>query len=139
MFLHSSRPFRVEDFFKRPIKYQGIRFEGLPRQLFWNGYIEPFLKDIISRSINQTLELSKEQKVAVYSSVQETCQLLKLMVGNIYKEMAEVDLMLREERDSNNLAKREVNNNIAFMSLVVDDMADLALSKLKNALRSKEA
>jgi hypothetical protein len=130
-FLHSARPFSCDDFFKRTIKYQGVRFEGLPRSEFWNGFIEPFLNDITFRAIDQTLKLCRTEQIGAQPAMQETCRLLKGMVREIYTEMVEVDLLLCNENNPHGSEKMDVRNRIKDMDRVIDSWAEFELSKLK--------
>jgi hypothetical protein len=135
-FLHSARPFSCDDFFKRPIKYQGVRFEGLPSKVFWNGFIEPFLNDIIFRAIDQTLKLCRIGQIDAQPVVEETCGLLKSMARKIYAEMVEVDLLLCNENNLHGSEKMDVRKHIDAMDRVIDSWAEFELSKLKLRLSS---
>jgi hypothetical protein len=130
LFLHSGRPFRCEDFFGRPLKYEGVRFQGLPRYVFWNGYMEPFLKDIIVRAIEQTLALCRQIGVDVHPAVHETCELLRIMVTRIYEDMAGVDLELRREKGYRSFKKVDVSARIATMHRFIDAKAERKFNKI---------
>ncbi len=43
-FLTAGPPFRIKSFDGKQIAYEGVGFEGSPRQVFWSRYIEPFLE-----------------------------------------------------------------------------------------------
>ena len=135
-FLHSARPFSCDDFYKRPIKYQGVRFEGPPRKVFWNGFIEPFLNDITFRAIDQTMKLCRIKQLDAQPVVQEACGLLKRMAREIYAEMAEVDLLLCNEHNPHGSEKMDVRKHIEAMERVIDSWAEYELSKSKLKLLS---
>ena len=135
-FLHSARPFSCDDFFKRPIKYQGVRFEGLPRGVFWNGFIEPFLNDITFRAIDQTLKLCWIKQIDAQPVVQETCGLLKGMVRNIYAEMVAVDFLLCNENNFCKSEKMDTDKKIGAMDRVIDSWAEFELNKVRLKLLS---
>lgn len=61
-FLHSGHTFKYTKYSGEEINYTGVRYEGSPEYIFWNGFIEPFLKDIIFRAIDNTVEISRNKK-----------------------------------------------------------------------------
>ncbi|TOL77222.1 hypothetical protein CGH89_25185, partial [Vibrio parahaemolyticus] len=44
-FISVGPPFETQKYDGTPIRYQGIKFAGSPQQVFWCGYIEPYLEN----------------------------------------------------------------------------------------------
>jgi len=59
-FLTAGKPFRVKKCDGREISYEGVGFEGSPREVFWARYIEPFLEDLAMREIAEAVSSARE-------------------------------------------------------------------------------
>jgi len=93
-FLNSGPPMKVTDFHGSQISYQGIRFEGSPRVVFWSRYIEPFLEDVAFRSVDYATKLSNEKKVDPRKPLSEVQGLFLSYTRKAYARMAEIDRRL---------------------------------------------
>ena len=62
-FLTAGPPFRIKSFDGRQIVYQGVGFEGSPRQVFWSRYIEPFLEELCVSEITAAVSMARERGV----------------------------------------------------------------------------
>jgi len=94
-FLTSKGGLSCKDFYGREIHYGGVKFEGSPREVFWNGYIEPFLEDITYRAIDFTINICKDKEEKIQEPLLETDRQLKSLVRKTYASMADVDRRLR--------------------------------------------
>jgi hypothetical protein len=135
-FLNSGNVFRCKDFYKKAISYQGVTFEGSPREVFWGRYIEPFLEDISYRAIDQTIRLCNEKGEILKEPLSETARLLKILVRKNYELMADVDQRLRGHGFPQNIAKRNVDSQIAEMDRFIDARVQSEISMYKPPSKS---
>lgn len=135
-FLHSGHPFRCTDFYGKEISYSGIRFEGTPEQVFWTRFIEPFLEDIILRSLDKTVLLCRGKKINLNEPIAEVGNILKVIVHNVYENMADVDQRLRGNGYPDNVKKKDVTSKIASLSKLIDERikSELAIWEKPSAL-----
>jgi hypothetical protein len=128
-FLAAGPLFRVADFHGRVISYQGIAFEGSPRQVFWGGYIEPFLEDLTEKIIKETLVLADERKQDAKIALSDASGLAKSVVRRAYGRMADIDRRLRGKGFPESLAIRSVELEIAGLDEFINKRiaAELAM------------
>jgi len=130
-FLTAGPPFRCTDFFGKEIRYQGIRFEGSPRERFWGGYIEPFLKDSTHRLTDQVVKLCADKGQDSKVALRELAKLLNSMIRQTYNDMAEIDQRLRGNGNPFSVPRRSVRLEIDLMQRYVDERieAELAIAR----------
>jgi hypothetical protein len=136
VFLNTGRVFRCKDFYGKEIQYQGVLFEGSPREVFWGRYIEPFLEDISYRAIDQTIQLCNEKMEILKEPLLETSELLKILVRKAYDLMADVDQRLRGSGFPQNIMKRSVDGEIAAMDIFIDDRVKSEIAMYKPPVKS---
>ena len=85
----------VKRFDGRLISYEGVEFEGSPRHVFWSGYIEPFLQELIVAELAAASAAAKERDVDARKLIPEVQALLLLGCRQVLRKMAEVDHRLR--------------------------------------------
>src|SRR5690606_28023918 len=95
VFMETDTGLEVRTFSGKAIRYRGIRFEGSPRQVFWAGYIEPFLEDLVVRELDSAFTLSAERAVDPAEVLGEVKGLLIAATKKVYEQMAAVDRRLR--------------------------------------------
>jgi hypothetical protein len=132
-FFNSGHPITVIDFYGKEIKYSGVKFEGSPELTFWSGFIEPFLKDIIFRTFDNTIHLCREKKLYSAEPIRETGQLLKVLVSKVYSDMADVDRRLRGGGYPQNIKKKDVSDKVQPILNLINERVDSELS-LRNKL-----
>lgn len=93
-FFHSGA-MKVNRFVGDPIAYSGIRFSGSPTQVFWNGYIEPFLKDIAFRAIDRTMVAARDRSMDLRQPLAEVRGQLYGLCRRTFDRMANIDRNLR--------------------------------------------
>ncbi len=130
-FLTSGKIFSCKYFNGKEITYQGGTFEGSPRYVFWERYIEPFLEDISVRVINETVKLCHDKDQELEPALRETAALLNLLIKNTYNSMVDVDQRLRGKGTPENVEKRNVSMEISAMEDFVESLikAELAMWK----------
>lgn len=132
-FFLSGKELRITNFFGKEIYYLGIGFEGSPQEVFWKGFIQPFLQDITSRSFAETREFCIARGIEMKQPTEETAILLKAGINQIYKRMSDIDRRLRGKGFPNAVPKynprSEIESSEAF---VLERMAaELALAPKK--------
>lgn len=134
--MQSGGVFLCKDFYGKKIQYQGVLFEGSPREVFWGHYIEPFLEDISYRAINHTILLCNEKKLRLNEPLLETTELLKLLVRKTYNLMANIDRNLRGQGYPQKIRKRGVNAEIEAMDKFIDTrvQSEIRMYKIKSKL-----
>ncbi len=132
-FLTAGKIFHCNDFYGNEINYQGVTFEGSPREVFWGRYIEPFLEDISYRAIDQTIQLCNEKGESLREPLLETAKLLKIMLRKTYNLMADVDQRLRGGGYPQNVEKRKVDVEIAEMDRFIDVRVQSEVAMCKTA------
>ena len=63
MFFNTGKMTPIIDFYGRTIQYSGVGFEGSPREVFWGGFIEPFLENIFGSAFEFALSYAKERNL----------------------------------------------------------------------------
>jgi TIR domain len=119
-FMTAGPAFRCKDFYGREIAYQGIKFEGSPRQVFWGRYIEPFLEDLVHRVVEETLRLASARMQNAQQPLAEAGGMLKSVAHRAYRRMADIDQRLRGEGFPNSVPKRSVDGELARMERLID-------------------
>jgi hypothetical protein len=96
-FFTTDKGVRLRDYFGKQVSYTGggLAFEGSPRMYFWNGFIQYFLNDIVSKSFSETLNFCRGHGLDSKLPMAETAFLLKDGIRRIYAEMAIIDQRLR--------------------------------------------
>lgn len=120
-FLLSGKGLRVTDFFGKQISYEGVEFEGSPRIVFWNGFIQPFLNDIVSRSFSETRSFCLIHGVEPSAPLEETASLLKAGIAHIYERMVDIDQKLRGKGYPNSVPKYGPRAEIEASKAFVDE------------------
>ena len=130
-FMTAGPPFRCKDFYGKEIAYQGIGFEGSPRHVFWGRYIEPFLEDIVERTVQETLRLATEKKQSAKEPLVEVSNLLKSVAKRAYDRMAGIDQRLLGKGFPEKVSRRNTDAAFARMENFIDQRirAELAMTK----------
>ena len=132
-FLTAGPQFSCKDFYGKKIAYQGIGFEGSPRNVFWSRYIEPFLEDIVERTVQETARLATDKQQSVSEPLSEVSNLLKSVARRAYDRMVVIDQRLLGNGFPENVSCRNVDAEFASMANFIDQRvsAELAMTKRK--------
>ncbi|WP_458048057.1 hypothetical protein [Klebsiella pneumoniae] len=133
-FLNAGPPMKVTAYDGTEICYQGVAFKGSPVQVFWNGFIEPYIENHSINIFEQTSALAIECQFSIEESIEEAKSLLLVMVRRLYHEMAETDRILRGDGFSLP-KKKDISGYIKSMSQKIIEHADI--EKLKKPLPSQ--
>ena len=137
-FMTAGPPFRIKDFYGKKIAYQGIGFEGSPRDIFWGRYIEPFLEDSADRLIKETLKLCEEKQHAPKEPLAELGGLLKSLAHRAYDRMAEIDQRLRGKGYPESVGRKQTEQEFARMEAFIEQRIAAEQAMIKPKLRINE-
>ncbi|MGH7205523.1 MAG: diguanylate cyclase domain-containing protein [Nitrospiraceae bacterium] len=115
----NTKPLDCTDCRGKRIHYEGIKYEGSPREVFWGGYIDPCLEDSfieIFETIAQICRASGSNP-AVY--LDEAARFLDLFIYQVFKDMAHIDQVLQGEGFPGNVPERDISNEIVRMQRLI--------------------
>ncbi|SES92637.1 hypothetical protein [Kosakonia radicincitans] len=128
IFLTAGPKFEIERFDGTKISYQGVAFSGSPVEVFWRGFIEPYIENESVKILEQAGQLATECEISPEEVVNEARCLLHVVVRRVYGKMSEVDRSLRGD-GINFPDKKDVTSNIAAMSAYIDSEAQIVIAK----------
>ena len=130
-FMAAGPLFQVKRSDGREITYQGVTFDGCPQQVFWGGYIEPFLEDLVVRELAFAVESCKDRKVRAQLALPELQGLLLSGCTKVFAQMANIDQRLQGRGDPNSVQLRPVESEVAKMAAFIETRisAELLLCK----------
>jgi hypothetical protein len=136
-FMTTGRPFRIKSFDGKQINYEGVGFEGSPREVFWSRYIEPFLEELCISEIAGAVSMAKERGIDARLLFPELQALLSAGFGKVYARMADVDRRLRGKGFPGNVGLRSIEKEIKAMEQFLDERisAELVMWKPKSSLQ----
>jgi hypothetical protein len=114
-FLRTGKMREIKDYYDRSIRYQGVEFEGSPRIVFWEGFIEPFLEHGIIDILEQVSEEAQRKNLDPEACINEAVSLLYGRISKVYSRMAEIDQKLRGKGYPNKVKRRDVSQRIKKM------------------------
>lgn len=130
-FFNSGKPMRVKTFHGKLITYEGIGFEDSPRQVFWNGYIQPFLEALIVQEISAAVDMAKERGVDATQLLPEVQGLLYAACHKVFTRMAEIDQRIQGKGMPSSIrirsVERELDTSKSFIAMHID--SELAMWK----------
>ena len=136
-FLTAGPPFRVNGFDGRQISYQGVRFEGSPRDVFWGRYIEPFLEDLCISEISTAVSMAKEKSVDGRLLFSELQGLLSSGIRRVYGHMGDVDRNLRGKGYPESVPLRSVEGEVQRMNRFLDERIDAEVKMWRSSTMSE--
>ena len=133
-FLTAGPPFRVKMFDGKQIAYEGVGFEGSPREVFWSRYIEPFLEDLCISEISAAVAMAKERGMDARLLLSEVQNLLSVGCRRTYVSMADVDRRLRGKGYPEKVELRSIDREASAMAEFIEERvrAELAMWKPKS-------
>lgn len=133
-FLKAGPPMKVTTYDGTEICYQGVAFKGSPVQVFWNGFIEPYIENYSINVLEQTSALAIECQFSTEESIEEAKSLLLVMVRRLYHEMAETDQILRGDGFTFP-EKKDVTGHVESMTQKIIEHSEI--EKLKKPMSSQ--
>lgn len=121
-FFRTDKGARLTDFFGKEVSYigGGLEFEGSPREYFWNGFIQPFLNDIVSRNFSATEDFCRKKRLDWRLPLEETAFLLKTGIKKVYSRMSVIDQRLRGEGYPDSVPRYSPEKEVASSEAFVD-------------------
>lgn len=132
-FLLNDKGLTLTDFFGKSVSYTGVQFEGSPRDVFWGGFIQPFLNDIVSKSFSKTRDFCRKENLNSKLPLEETAGLLKVGIQKAYERMADIDQGLRGRGFPKSVLRYNPKNEISRSYSFVDErlVSELALQSMQ--------
>ena len=137
-FLKAGPPFRVNDFYGKTISYQGIEFDGSARHVFWARYIEPFLEDLIEKTMQETIRLAAEKHQDPRLCLPEAAGLLTGLCRKAFARMADIDQRLRGRGQPQTVQRRDVGREVSSMEEFIDRRLKSELLMIRKPSRINE-
>lgn len=120
-FFSTGKLVKVTNYYGKPISIGGdIEFEGTPRLVFWDNFIEPFLQEGIINILDQTAETCKQANLNPEPYIEETAVLLDNLIQNVYSEMADIDQNLRGKGFPHRASRKQVKGKIKEMQKLLE-------------------
>lgn len=130
-FFLTDKGVRLTDFFGKLVSYTGggLQFDGSPRLYFRNGFIQPFINDIVSRNFLETEGFCREKGLGWRLPLEETAFFLKAGILRIYQRMSDIDQRLRGKGYPNSVPRHDLRSQAAVSTAFVEERlsAELAL------------
>jgi len=116
IFLNAGTKLRVEKHDGTLIQYEGVRFGGTQRLVFWSDYfIQPIIENVIVIAFDQTIEECRKNNLDPKPYIDETNSLLAGLIGKVYHCMADIDRNLRGKGNPKSMSRKDVNDEISKM------------------------
>jgi hypothetical protein len=109
-FFNAGPPMQVTRFDGRSIAYQGLEFDGSPREVFWSRYIEPFLEDLAVQEMTAAVAAARERGVDAKLLLPEVEGLLLSSCKKVFNRMAEIDQRLRGKGYPQSVQRRSIED-----------------------------
>jgi hypothetical protein len=121
-FFLTDKGVRLTDFFGKQVSYTegGLGFEGSPREYFWNGFIQPFLNDIVSRNFSETEDFCRKKGLDWRLPLGETAFFLKAGINKVYSRMSVIDQRLRGRGYPDSVPRYSPEREVAGSEAFVD-------------------
>lgn len=106
-----------------------MEFSGTPREVFWEGYIEPFLEVFTIDIIQQVEKECSENKLNLKDEIKYLSIALLKMYDEIYKKMVDVDQNLRGKGYPKQITQKNVSVYLSRMENFLEDQISMLLKK----------
>jgi hypothetical protein len=127
VFLTAGKMRPIENFYGHTIQYSGVAFEGSPRYIFWNGFIEPFLEAIFLWGFNLALGYARERQVDSQQVIHHTKECLSEGISTIYRKMQDIDRRLRGKGFPDRVTPHNISGSIEAMQATLQKYYESAL------------
>ncbi|MCP4703975.1 MAG: hypothetical protein GY865_05140 [candidate division Zixibacteria bacterium] len=121
----------------KTIKPCNIEFDGSIREIYWQNFIQPFLKESITNTFEKTREFANQYNIDTKAMLHEAYETLEIKIRDIFRHMIETDQKIRGKGSPTSVdrynPKREIYQIISFLEIRY--AAELAIMpKPKNKL-----
>lgn len=120
-FFFNSNGINIKKFDGKDISISGCVFSSSSSSLvFWSGYVEPYIEDVINRMTEETIRLANDKNVQISAVLDSTKANLSGGIDTVYCKMQEVDRRLRGNGYPESVSKRDASLEIKKMNDFLD-------------------
>ncbi len=131
VFLNTGKMQPITEFNGRRIYYRGgVGFDGSPRFVFWNGFIEPFLEDLIIKSFDFARIQAEKKHLPLLQLFNYVRACLSSCINEIYCKMQDIDRRLRGGGYPSRVDPFDITNSISAMEKILQAHYHATLPKL---------
>lgn len=113
---------RITDYNGKTIRYLGaVAFMGSPELVFWDSFIDPFLRSIIVEKIDWGIKLANSINIPVHTVLEMIESSLKMQIQNIYTRMSEIDQRIRGKGYPGQVQRRDVSDKVNSMYTFLEE------------------
>ncbi len=127
----------INNFYQKNISYEGVLFEGSPRDVFWGRYIEPFLEDTNQRLINSISQECAANNLNLTEELHMLQLHLQSMHNRIFNNMADIDQRMRGGGYPERIPKRDVSEEISRMNNYLCEHIEMEIAKHHSSQNKK--
>lgn len=110
-------------------------FSGSPQETFWSSnFIPPFLEEIITTEISNTVNLCKNRRIYSKKPLKELHGLLESGAQKVYLEMARIDRVLRGNGYPQSVPLKEINDEVDTARKFIREHIEAEIRSLPNFL-----
>ena len=119
-FFNTGKMPQITDHHGKTIRYSGVKFEGSPKLVFWDSFIDPFLQSIIVEKIDWAIELANSTNIPVHTVLEVIESRLKMQIQKTYTRMSKIDQRIRGEGFPEGVQRRDVSDKVNSMYTFLD-------------------
>ena len=120
-FFNTGKMPQITDHHGKTIRYSGVKFEGSPKLVFWDSFIDPFLRSIIVEKIDWAIELANSTNIPAHTVLEMIESRLKMQIQKTYTRMSEIDQRIRGEGFPERVQRRDVSDKVDSMYSFLED------------------
>ena len=120
-FFNTGKMPQITDHHGKTITYSGVKFEGSPKVVFWDSFIDPFLRSIIVEKIDWAIVLAKSTKIPAHIVLKMIKSRLKIQIQKTYTRMSEIDQRIRGEGFPERVQRHDVSDKVDSMYTFLED------------------
>jgi len=128
IFFDTGKSVTITNFYGKIISYNGVEFSGTPRQVFWDGFISPFLEALIVSDFQWAHQFSKDNNLPQKEVFLLTHDHLDETIARVYFTMQSIDQRLRGHGFPDKVAKRSIDHEIETMRLFLNKQYDSSMT-----------
>lgn len=125
----ARRELEVTTFHGKSIRYSGVRYEGSPHEVFWGGFVEPFLEDGVKTTLQLVVDECAARNLKADEYLDEASALLLVLIRRSYMTMAETDQVLRGQGYPESAEPRDVSGRINTMGRFIENYRSALLHR----------
>ena len=128
----------LEDFYGRTVHYSGVAFEGSPRLVFWQGFIQPFLEALFVWGLDMALFHCARSGTDRMEAVKIAHRALSDGIYSVFQRMQDIDRRLRGSGFPDTVTRRDVADEIRQMHAKLDVYYESAKEAIQNSTQGAE-